>query len=101
MFGTIARMHVKPGKLEELRAVNKEFIQGRTPAGFVSTIVYQGKDDPNEVWLAVVFESEKAYYDNASDPSTNTYYEKYNALLDAAPEWHDGQVLEMQEPVRA
>jgi hypothetical protein len=39
-----------------------------------------------------VFEDEKSYRANAADPSQGEQYQKYRALLDADPEWHDGTI---------
>jgi hypothetical protein len=41
----------------------------------------------------VAFESKEAYQKNAASPEQNARYEEYRALLDADPEWHDGEII--------
>ena len=62
-------------------------------AGWQSTTVYRSDTDPEEVWLAVVFESKEAYRKNAESPEQGKRYEQMRALLAADPEWHDGEVI--------
>jgi quinol monooxygenase YgiN len=92
MYGTIARLRVKPGKEEELRRLGQEM----TPQipGTVFHHVYRTDADPNELYLVVGFESEQAYRANAESPEQHQRYEQYRALLDADPEWHDGEIID-------
>ena len=92
MYGTIAKYHVKHGHEE---AVAKEFddLQAALPDGWLAGTVYRSAGDPNEVWIAVVFESEEHYKRNAESPGMD---QRYRALLDhleKEPEWHDGHVV--------
>jgi hypothetical protein len=48
--------------------------------------------DPQAFMLVVGFESEEAYRKNAESPEQHARYEKYRALLDADPEWYDGEI---------
>jgi hypothetical protein len=50
------------------------------------------EDAAGNVWSFAVFEDEKSYPASAADPSQSEQYEKYRALLDADPEWHDGSI---------
>ena len=96
MFGTVARIRIKPGKTEEMKAIAAE-ITDADPPGFVSNYVLRSKDDPNEIWLVALFESEQAYYDNAERPETNAQYEKWMQLTDGQPEWHDVHVEQVNQ----
>jgi heme-degrading monooxygenase HmoA len=91
MYGTVARMKVKPGKEKDLIAFG-ERAQNDTP-GFVSMKVYKSDANPGEYFLTVAFESKEAYQKNAASPEQNARYEEYRALLDADPEWHDGEII--------
>lgn len=93
MYGTIARLAIKPGKLEELTALGRE-MSAQIP-GLVSEYVFRTDANPNELYLVVVFESEQAYRDNAASPEQHARYEQYRALLAADPEWHDGHVVDV------
>jgi len=92
MYGTIARLKVKPGKDEDLRRMGQEMAP-EIP-GFVFQHVYRTDVDPNELYLVVAFESEQAYRANADSPEQQRRYEQFRALLAADPEWHDGEIID-------
>jgi quinol monooxygenase YgiN len=92
VYGTVARMRIKPGALDKLQEMANAEEMKATP-GYVSTTVYQMDADPNEIYMAVVFESKEAYFKNAESPEQNTRYEEMVALLDGSPEWHDGEII--------
>jgi len=92
MYGTVARMRIKAGALDSLRELAESEDMSRA-AGYASTTVYQMDSDPNEIFMAVVFESKEAYVKNADSPEQNAMYERFVALLEGPPEWHDGEIL--------
>lgn len=95
MYGTVARLQVLPGKVEELRALmNGRDVRERQMKGFVTSTIYQADGDPDELWLAVAFESREAYHANAGDPAQDVEYRKMRALLAVDPEWHDGEIVD-------
>ena len=94
MFGTIARMKLKPGAYEKMQASMKDR-EAQDVKGFLFNAVYRSKSDPNEVWLVVGFEDEATYRANANDPQTDQMAKAYQQLLAAAPEWHDGEIVSM------
>ena len=91
MYGTVARMKLRPG------VTPKQFEQETQDAagtpGLVSLAVYQAEADPQEIWMCVVFESKEAYVRNAESPEQDAEYQKMRALLQADPEWHDGTLV--------
>lgn len=91
MYGTVARMRVKPGALEELQRLAAE--EETQIAGMVAQYVYRMDADPAELYLAVVFTSREAYRANAESPEQNERYERMLALLEGPPEWHDGELV--------
>ena len=93
MYGTVARITIKPGKLEELKRIGQEM--SAVIPGLVSEYVYQTDANPNEFYLVVIFESEQAYRDNANSPEQHGRYEQLRALLTADPEWHDGHIIDV------
>jgi quinol monooxygenase YgiN len=95
MYGTIARMKLKPDSFEKLEQQMSAIQSELKAAGWHSTTVYRSDSDPNEAWLAVVFESKEAYHANAQSPEQGKRYEQMRALLEADPEWHDGEVVSM------
>ena len=92
MYGTVARLRVKPGMTEQLEALSREW-QSMTSAGLVSSTLYRMDADPNEVYLAVVFQDRESYRKNAEDSETDALYRRMREMLDADPEWHDGEVI--------
>ncbi len=92
MYGTIARLHARPGTQAQLMELGSQESVRRMP-GFVSQHVYHSDADPNEYWLAVVFESKEAYVANAASPEQDASYRRLRALLTDDPEWHDGEVV--------
>jgi len=93
MYGTIAKLKVRPGKLDELIKIAGHYGEIDIP-GMLWTHLYQSEDDPNECWIAVAFDSKDAYTANADSPEQNTRYEAMRALLSADPVWNDGVVVQ-------
>jgi heme-degrading monooxygenase HmoA len=91
MYGTIARMRLKPGAEEEIARLSRE--DAPQIPGFAFQYVYRMDADPSEVYLVVAFESKEAYRANAESPEQNARYERFAALMEGPPEWHDGEIV--------
>ena len=89
MYGTVARMKVKPGELEQLQKV----LSSDQADGQIAVYAYQLDNDPNELIISVVFRDKKSYMANADDPKTDEWYQKVRAHLDEDPEWNDGEII--------
>jgi hypothetical protein len=85
-------MRVKPGKLNDLIQTARSYDRLDID-GFINTFVYQMDSDPNEIHLAVIFESREAYMKNANDSGQDARYREMLAMLESEPEWHDGEVI--------
>lgn len=95
MYGTIARMQIKPGMMERLtRVARDQDVSGSIP-GLVFSYVYQTDADPNVCYLAVGFESRDAYTANANSPEQNQRYLQLREYLASDPEWHDGEIVDV------
>jgi quinol monooxygenase YgiN len=92
MYGTVARLRIKPGAEEKLRELSRDAEEVGMP-GFVFEHIYRLDADPNEFILAVGFENKEAYVANANSPEQHARYEQYRALLAADPEWNDGEII--------
>lgn len=94
MYGSVFRMKPKAGvsaqQVEEVMMAND-----RTPPGMKSALILQ-EDGGGYLWGIAVFADEKTYRANASDPGQDAEYQKFRALLDADPEWHDGTISEFR-----
>lgn len=90
MYGTVARMKVKPGELEQLQKVLASDVKAD---GEMAIYTYQLDADPNELIISVVFKDKKSYFDNADDPKTDEWFQAVRAHLEADPEWNDGEII--------
>jgi heme-degrading monooxygenase HmoA len=93
MYGTIARLKVKPGMegqlLEEIRA---EAEQAHMP-GYIQQFLYRMDSEPDTYYLVVIFADKDSYVANANHPEQHERYLKLVSMLTAEPEWHDGDVV--------
>ena len=91
MFGTIGRLRVKPGKLDELLAQFKA--DERDVDGSLGYYLYKLEGKENEFVLTVAFRDKESYFKNADDPSQDESYRKMVALLEEPPTWEDGEIV--------
>lgn len=92
MYGTVARLRPRPGMAERLLALQAGYGDLAIP-GFIVSYAYRSDSDPDEYWLAVVFEDRESYRRNADDPAQDVRYREMRELLAADPEWHDGEIV--------
>lgn len=92
MYGTVARMRVKAGSEDAFMALMSQYSRLGI-AGYQGTLAYRMDADPREIFLAVAFDSKESYDRNAESPEQDARYQQMIALLDGAPEWHDGPIM--------
>jgi heme-degrading monooxygenase HmoA len=92
MYGTIARLQVKPGTEQQIQQLQQDFAKVHVP-GYRTSLVYRSDADSNVYFLVVVFDSKDAYWANARSPEQDARYHQLRELLTADPEWHDGEVV--------
>jgi len=90
MYGTIARLSIKPGMEEQFLAFLREI---EKDPGEVAGYHYRMDADPNVYYLAAVFESKAAYVANAERPETDARYHRILEYIEGEPEWHDGEIV--------
>jgi quinol monooxygenase YgiN len=93
MYGTVARMRLKAGAEEAIMAMSAGYRANPIP-GMVAQYVYRMDADPQEYYLAIIFASKEAYQANAQSPEQHARFEHMMTLLDAEPEWHDGEIID-------
>ncbi len=94
MYGTVARIHVKPGMQEAFMGWAKENAgQARLIPGHVETLVYQMDANPDVLFVVMLFESHEAYRDYVVSADQAGEFEQMKAFLAVEPEWHDGDAL--------
>ncbi|HEY1455508.1 MAG TPA: antibiotic biosynthesis monooxygenase [Candidatus Dormibacteraeota bacterium] len=99
LYGTIAKMKIKPGAEDKIMQAMEGQDQGRE--GHVATYVFKSDADPNVHFVTTVFESKQAYKKFADSPEQSKRFNKMKELLAAEPEWHDGEVIHQDTKVVA
>jgi len=95
MYGTVGRLKVKPGKMDELAALMKT--DTREVDGSINYYLYRLDSNPDEAILAVVFRDKESYMANADDPSQDENYRRMVKLLEGPPTWDDGEIIVTQQ----
>jgi len=95
MFGTIYRMQPKPGQEQAVADFHRRWERERRPRvdGVVAAYVFKPRRQPGELIGVAVFDCAANYYKNADDPEQDRWYRRLRELLQADPEWNDGDVL--------
>jgi quinol monooxygenase YgiN len=98
MYGTVARMQIKPGKEEAARALHEEWPREHQPqaTGFIANYVLKSERVPGEWLVLAIFDSEDNYRKNAADPVQHRQYEAMRALRERDPEWNDGEIVAIE-----
>ena len=91
MYGTVAKMRIKPGMEQALLAVAQQ-AQNEID-GLAGEYVYRMDNEPDVYYLAVVFRDKEAYKANAASPEQHERYKSFRELLADEPEWHDGEIV--------
>jgi quinol monooxygenase YgiN len=96
MYGTIGHLHIKPGMEGQFRQLLQEqaraFETGQV-VGFVASYTYRMDANPNDYYIAAVFESREAYWTNSQSPEQDARHQQRLQLLEGEPEWHDGEIV--------
>jgi hypothetical protein len=94
MYGTIARLRLKPGMQDHLLAFAAEERAVGIP-GRLGEYIYRMDQDANEYYLVIIFTSKDAYVANAVSAEQHQRYLRMVAMLEAAPAWHDGEIVDV------
>ena len=98
MYGTVAKMHVKPGAEEEI----KDHGGGEVSCpGHIATYVFKSDKDPNVHIVTTIFESKSAYRKFSESPEQDRRFNQMKELLAGEPEWNDGEVIHQDTRVEA
>ena len=99
MYGTVAKMKLKPGTEQKIMETMEGSQTGRE--GHVATYVFKSDADPNVHFVTTIFESKSAYKKFADSPDQDKRFRQMRELLAADPEWHDGEVIHHETKVEA
>ncbi|MFN8378337.1 MAG: hypothetical protein U0452_06650 [Anaerolineae bacterium] len=93
MYGTIARLHIRPGMHEAFMAWASTTTTMRMIPGHMESLVYQMDADPSLLTLVVIFKDRDSYQANASSPEQHAEYLTMMEFLTEEPEWNDGDII--------
>ncbi len=92
MYGTIARLHPQPGRLQDLMAHSAR-VGALGIAGMHASYLFRPDQNPYDrdtVFLVALFDDAASYQANADSPDQNQRYLEMRELLEDDPEWMDG-----------
>jgi quinol monooxygenase YgiN len=98
LYGTVAKMKMKAGTDEKVKQLMEE---SRGREGHVATYVFKSDADPNIHFVSTIYESKSAYKKFADSPEQDKRFHQMRELMDADPEWHDGEVIHHDTKVGA
>jgi hypothetical protein len=92
MYGTLARMRIRPGSETAIQDLEREWHRTRGSAvrGAGPTYVLAPDGDTSTRWLVAIFADEASYKANADDPAQDAWYRRLREHLLEDPEWIDG-----------
>jgi len=92
MYGTLARMRIRPGSESALQDLEREWFRtrGRFVKGVGPAYVLAPDGDAGTRWLVAIFDDEASYKANADDPEQDAWYRQMREHLLEDPEWIDG-----------
>jgi hypothetical protein len=95
MFGTVYEMKPRAGQEQAVAEHLRLWERERRPnvKGAVAGYLFRSKSRPEVLVGVAVFDSEASYRKNADDPAQDQWYRGLRELLEADPEWNDGDVL--------
>lgn len=94
-YGTVGTLHIKPGHVEDVVALLKEWERDRKPSvnGAIGGYTLHPDLHQNTLIVVAVFADQKAYLANADDPEQDKWFQRLAEHFAAPPEWSDGQVV--------
>jgi quinol monooxygenase YgiN len=98
MWGTIARMQVRPDVPEEYLRAQMQAMNTDRMAGWRLTSFYRSETDPLEFWMVAMFDNKESYQANAATSAQHALYMTLRACLVADPEWHDVDEVIVMNP---
>ncbi len=95
MYGTIARLHPRPGKTDEVLELG-DMLRSAPMTGFHASWIFRPDRNPyfrETLFLVAVFDDADTYRANAQSPEQDARYQELRALLADEPDWLDGTFL--------
>jgi hypothetical protein len=90
MYGTVGRLQIKPGRLDDLKRYIQQF---ETTLGVLAASLV-GKDGSTSDYTWTIVWTDKAAHDAAnSRPDALAEYQRLLDMLAQDPEWHSGEIV--------
>ena len=94
MYGTIFRFQAKPGMDAALKQLMEDQGgEGDRLKGAGMRASYLFKLDNGGYMGVAVFEDKERYFANANDPAQDRWYRRFRDMIQADPEWNDGEIV--------
>lgn len=95
MYGTVARIRPKPGRIEDIIALMQEWERDYKPRvdGAMAGYLYRLDAKPNELIMCAVFRDRASYKANADSQDQDKWFRRFRELLETDPVWEDGEVI--------
>ncbi|MEO7802889.1 MAG: antibiotic biosynthesis monooxygenase [Actinomycetota bacterium] len=94
MYGTVARIKVKPSETENFLKLTQEWENDAGSVdGAIATYTYKLDNEPDTLIMSVVFRDKESYFANANDPAQDVWFQKLRVLMAADPVWEDGEII--------
>jgi heme-degrading monooxygenase HmoA len=97
MYGTISRFQIKPGHEGAVEDMLQGWLRDHAPGaeGFITDYLLTPATPAGERLVLTIFDSEASYRKNAAAPEQDAWYRQFRTLLEADPEWHDGEIADL------
>lgn len=95
MYGTIGRMRAKPGQVQAIVDLMREWDEKMRPKvdGAIGGLLSRSDDDPDQLTMVAVFRDKKSYFANADNPEQDAWYQRVAKSFDGDPSWTDGEIV--------
>ena len=93
MYGSVYKIRPKAGKEQDIIGMMDEFDRERRPKVKGALGGYMFKLDNGGMMGVAIFKSKEDYRANAESPEQDAFYRRFRDLLEADPEWNDGEIV--------
>lgn len=95
MYGSIAKVQVAPENRPKLESVLRDWEREVKPSapGAQHEYLFWPDEQARTGYLVAMFGDESAYRRNAEKPEQDAWYQRFRELLEADPEWMDGEFV--------
>jgi quinol monooxygenase YgiN len=95
IYGTIARIRVKAGQSQKVIDLLLEWDRdrGAKVKGALGGYILRPDSDSDGLLMVAIFEDKATYEANAEDPEQDAWFKRLREMLEADPEWTDGEIF--------